>query len=463
MFKLIGTAIVFVILAGCSKSPQDVVSDATKALGAENLKSVEYSATGFAYSLGQSPHPNAPWPKFNVKSYTRAINFEAPASRQTLVRTQFENPPHGGGNQPIFGENTQTTIVNGASPWAAQSDIWVTPHGFLRGAAANNASLVSETVDGKQYRVLSFTAQNKYKVNGYVNDQNLIDKVDTWVDNPVLGDMAVEVVYSDYKDFGGLKFPGKIVQIQGGYPVFELTVVDAKANTEPKIDAPAPAPVIAQSEKAADGVYYITGGTHHSVAVEFSDHIVVIEGPQSEERSNAVIAEVKKLYPAKPIKYMINTHHHFDHSGGIRPFVAEGAIIVTHEMNKPYYEKTFGMPRTLAPDKMAQAGKTATIETMTDKKVLTDGKRTMELHLIQGNGHNDGIIMAYLPKEKILVEADVFTPPATPTTPRPNPPSPFATNLVDNLQRLKLDYQTILPIHGRKSNRAELMKWIGRT
>jgi glyoxylase-like metal-dependent hydrolase (beta-lactamase superfamily II) len=160
---------------------------------------------------------------------------------------------------------------------------------------------------------------------------------------------------------------------------------------------------------------------------------------------------------------MVNTHQHFDHSGGIRPFVAEGAIIVTHEMNKPYYEKTFAMPRTLAPDRMAQSGKTAMFETMTDKKVLTDGKRSMELYLIQGNGHNDGIVMAYLPKEKILVEADVFTPPADPKTPGPKPPSPYATNLVDNLQRLKLDYQTILPIHGRRSSRAELMKWIGKS
>jgi glyoxylase-like metal-dependent hydrolase (beta-lactamase superfamily II) len=112
---------------------------------------------------------------------------------------------------------------------------------------------------------------------------------------------------------------------------------------------------------------------------------------------------------------------------------------------------------------MAQSGKTATFETMTDKKVMTDGKRTMELHLIKGNGHNDGIIMAYLPKEKILVEADVFTPPASPTTPRPSPPSPFATNLADNLERLKLDYNTILPIHGQKSSRAEFTKWIGKS
>jgi glyoxylase-like metal-dependent hydrolase (beta-lactamase superfamily II) len=463
MYKLLLTASAFVLLLGCSKTPQDVVSDVSKALGADNLKTVEYNASGFAYSLGQAPNPNAPWPKFNAKSYARAINFETPASRQVLVRTQFENPPHGGGNQPIFGENSQTILVNGSSPWNAQVDIWITPWGFVKGAKANNATLADQTVDGKNYKVLTFMAQGKYKVNGYVNGDNLLDKVETWIDNPVLGDMPVITTYSDYKDFGGVKFPGKIVQTQGDYPVLDVSVTDGKANGDVKIDNPPPAEVVVKSEKAADGVYYITGQTHHSVAVEFKDHIVVIEGPQTEERSVAVIAETKKLIPNKPIKYLVNTHQHFDHSGGIRPFVAEGSIIVTHEMNKPYYEKTFAMPRTLAPDKMSQSGKTAMFETMTDKKTLTDGSRTMDLYLIQGNGHNDGIIMAYLPKEKILVEADVFTPPATATTPRPNPPSPFATNLAENLDKLKLDYRTILPIHGRKSDRAEFMKWIGRT
>jgi glyoxylase-like metal-dependent hydrolase (beta-lactamase superfamily II) len=463
MFKPFVAALSFVALVACSKSPQDVLSDANKALGAENLKSVEYTATGFSYVFGQAPNPDAPWPKFNAKSYTRTINFETPASKQTLVRTQFENPPHGGGNQPIAGEATQTVVVTGASPWASQAEIWITPYGFLKGAAANNATLASQTVDGKQYKVLSYMTQEKYKVNGYINDENLIDKVETWVDNPVLGDTLVEVAYSDYKDFGGLKFPTKIVQKQGGHPVYDLTVTDAKPNVEAQIEAPAPAgsPTVTKTEKVADGVYFITGGSHNSVAIEFTDHIAVIEGPLSEERSLAVIAETKKLIPNKPIKYLINTHHHFDHSGGIRPFVAEGATIVTHEMNKPYYEKTFAMARTLAPDQMSSSGKTAMFETMTDKKVMTDGKRTLELYLIEGNGHNDGIIMGYLPKEKVLVEADVFTPPADPKTAGPNPPSVYTTNLVDNLQRLKLDYQTILPLHGRKTNRAELMKWVG--
>ena len=91
-----------------------------------------------------------------------------------------------------------------------------------------------------------------------------------------------------------------------------------------------PPPVRVTTEKLADGIWYLTGGSHHSVLVEFADHVALIEAPQNEERSTAVIAEVKKLTPTKPIRYLVNTHHHFDHSGGLRTYVAEGATIVTH-------------------------------------------------------------------------------------------------------------------------------------
>jgi glyoxylase-like metal-dependent hydrolase (beta-lactamase superfamily II) len=288
----------------------------------------------------------------------------------------------------------------------------------------------------------------------------MVEKVETWVDNPVLGDMLVEASYTDYKDFSGVKFPAKIVQRQGGFPVFDLTITDVKPNAAANIDAPPPAPpVTVQTEKIADGVWYLTGGSHHSVVVEFADHIAVVEGPQTEERASAVIAEAKKLVPSKPIRYVVNTHHHWDHSGGLRAFVAEGATIVTHELNKPYYEKNFALPHSLNPDRLEQNKTAAKFETMTDKKVLTDGKRTMELHHIQGNGHNDGIILAYLPAERIVVEADVFTPPADAKAAPPNPRSPYTVNLAENLDRLKLNYQTILPLHGRVTNRTELARF----
>jgi len=216
-----------------------------------------------------------------------------------------------------------------------------------------------------------------------------------------------------------------------------------------------------QTDKLADGVRYLTGGTHHSALVEMADHLVVIDGPQDDARSTALIAEVKKIVPDKPIKFVVNTHHHFDHAGGLGAFVAEGATIITHDVNKAFLEQSLAAPRTVKPDKLAQSGKKATVEGMQDKRVLSDGTRTVELYLIQGNVHHDGIIMAYLPKEKILVEADVYIP-AAPNAALPTQPNPNSVALYDNIERLKLTVDQILPMHGRKVPLAELQKSIGK-
>ena len=110
------------------------------------------------------------------------------------------------------------------------------------------------------------------------------------------------------------------------------------------------------SQKLADGVYLILPA-YAALAVEFKDYIVVVEGPQSEERGNAIIGEAKRVIPNKSIKYVVNTHNHFDHSSGLRAFIAEGATIITYEGNKGYYEKIFAQPHTLNPDRQSELKK----------------------------------------------------------------------------------------------------------
>jgi len=447
-----------------------VIAGASKAIGVDTLKSVQYSATGFDFALGQAPNPSSPWPKFANKSYTRSINFETPASKVDRVRVQGENPPRGGGQQPIVGEQTQSqTIVMGPStPWPQQLEILMLPHAFLKAAASRNPTLETKTVAGKRYSVVSFVGDNKAKVSGYVNAQNQVERVETLIDNPFLGDMPFEATYTDYKDVGGAQFPMHIVQKQGGYPVFDLTVTDVKANVPVTIQAaaaaaPPPAPA-AESEKLGDGVYLITGG-YAVIAIDFKDHIAIVESGQTEARALAVIAEAKRLIPNKPIKYLINTHSHIDHSSGLRGFVAEGSTILTHQVNKAYLEKTLSVPHTLNPDKAQAAGKKPIVEGMGDKRVLTDGTHVVELYHLQNFGHHDGMIVAYFPKEKVLLEADAYNPQAANATP-PSPASPYTLSLIDNIARLKLDVQRIVPVHypadSRKITMEELTKWAGR-
>jgi glyoxylase-like metal-dependent hydrolase (beta-lactamase superfamily II) len=480
MNKHVLTVVALVALGGWTASAQDakpVIAAASKAIGVDTLKTVEYSATGLDFALGQAPNPSSPWPKFINKSYTRAIDFEKLASRVDRVRVQGENPPHGGGQQPIVGEQpvSQTIIVGATTPWPQQLEILMMPHGFLRAAATKNATAEAKTVAGKKYTVVSFVGDNKARVNGYINARNLVERVETRIDNPFLGDMPFEAIYSNYQDTGGAMFPRHIVQKQGGYPIFDLTLGEVKANTAVNIQPPqgrggagAPAAVAAAppatSEKLGDGVYLITGG-YVALAIDFADHITIVESGQSEARGQAILAEAKRLIPNKPVKYVVNTHSHIDHSSGLRAAVAEGATILTYQLNKAYLEKTLSIPHTLTPDKAQETGKKPIVEAVGEKKVLTDGTHVVDLYHMQGFGHHDGMLLVYLPKEKVLLEADGYNPqPANAVA--PTPPSPYTVSLLDNIRRLKLDVQRIVPVHYPADNRmvtmAELMKWVGR-
>ncbi len=474
-------AVALLSFEASGQEAKTILEDVAETLGATNLKSIQYSSSGFEFRLGQSPSPGAPWPRsrYDVKSYSIVIDYDTVSRRREKVVTT------------PGGERRGVSVVSGPYAWdiprvgdlwltsfAADErrlQIWVTPHGLIKAAMENNASVESQTLDGKKVRKVSFTVHGKFKVIGIINDQNLVEKVDTWIGDTenlfgVLGDMLVETNYSNYKNFNGVKFPTRIVQEYGGFPILDITVTDVQPNAPADIKVPQsvrdgtarlPVRVDAQAQQIAEGVWYLTGTPWHSVAVEFNDHVVVVEAPFTEERSIAVIAEVRKIIPGKPIKYIVNTHHHFDHSGGIRTYAAEGATIITHEINKRFYERIFAAPRTLNPDNLARSKKKATFEAFTDKYALTDGIRTMELYHIEGSPHAAGLIMAYLPKEKLLIEADVYTP-LPPSASPPSTPNPASVNLYQNIQRLELDVKQIAPIHGRVVPMADLLEAIGQ-
>jgi glyoxylase-like metal-dependent hydrolase (beta-lactamase superfamily II) len=196
--------------------------------------------------------------------------------------------------------------------------------------------------------------------------------------------------------------------------------------------------------------------------VEFNDYIAVVEAPLNEERSMAVIAEAKKLAGNKPIRYVLTTHHHFDHTGGLRTYVAEGATVVTHQSNVPYFEKAMTAPATLMPDMQAKNPRTPMFQGVSDKQVITDGKQTIEVYATGGDTHTNEYTLVYLPGPRILVEGDAYSP-GPPDAPPPATPQPNAVRLYDDIQKLKLNVATIAPIHGRGAvPLAELRKFIGR-
>ncbi len=466
-------AAVCVLLSPLAATAQDTSIDSVaKAMRATGVKSIQYSGSGVNFQVGQNYSPDLAWPRFVVKSYTRVASYETPALRDDLVRLQGEDPPRGGG-QPVRGEQRQTFVMSGDFAWNVVGDVvnptpialidrqlqlWTTPHGVVKAAIANKATL--------QGRVISFVVPGKFRVKATVDGQNLVEKIDAVAPHAVLGDVPVEIRYSDYKDFGGVKFPPKIKQTIGAYPALELTVSDVQPNAA--VDASVPEPIRqtptpyarVTTQMVADGVWFLSGGSHNSALIEMKDHVILVESPLNDERAAAVLAEVRTLVPNKPIKYVVATHHHFDHSGGLRAIAAEDVTVIAHDVNKAFLEKALAAPASVSPDRLAKSGKKGTVEGMRDKRVLTDGTRTVELLHIAGNTHHSGLIMAYLPKEKVLVEADAYTPLA-PNAPAPPAVNPFSVNLAENIKRLNLAVDQVLPLHGRIVPIAELHKAIG--
>jgi glyoxylase-like metal-dependent hydrolase (beta-lactamase superfamily II) len=478
-----------------AQDAKTVLANASKAMGADGVTSLTYYGSGANYNLGQSNNAQGPWPRVNLNDYRRSIDLNQPASRASAVT--WTAPPQGTpAAQGAF--NQMITPANQA--WAQQLEIWITPWGFLKGAAANSATSRTLAVGGRRVHVVTWNAPTKspsglpYKLVGYVNaTTNLVERVETWLENPLFGDMHVEASYTDWREGpNGFRFPSSIVQRRAGQPTFDAQILGAEpnpANLAELMTPPPPAqggraggpggggapggapaggappqPPAASSEKLADGVYRITGG-YVALAVEFKDHVVLFEpGPQNEARAVAIIAETKKVIPNKPIRYGVPSHHHLDHTSGLAAVVAEGITIVTHENNKAYFERALTTPRTLAPDTLSKSGKKPVIETMRDKRVFTDGARTLEIHEVKGLPHADGLVIAYLPKERIIAYADMFNMPA-PNAPAA-PPTSGHVAMVQNLERLKLDYDTVVSVHApnpdRPIKKADLVGPLGK-
>ena len=469
---------VLLLLSPLAASAQDnraALDPIAKAMGAGSVKSIQYSGNGVNFQVGQNYSPDLPWPRFVVKSFTRTVSYETASIRDEMVRTVGETPQRGGGggglapgaeqrlNFSARGDFAWNTVGETVTPVPVtlgdrQLQLWTTPHGVIKMAMASNA-----TVQGNTF---SFTSPGRFRVRATVNNQNLVEKIDAVVPNAVLGDMPVEIQYADYKDFGGVKFPMKIKQTIGGHPALDLTVTDVQPNAavniaipDPILQTPAPYAKVT-SQAVADGVWFVSGGSHNSVLIEMKDHLILVESPINDDRAVAVLGEVKKLSP-KPLKYVIASHHHFDHSGGLRAVSADGATIIAHDANKAFLERMLAAPATLSPDRLAKAGKKGAVESTGAKRTLTDGSRTVDIHQIADNVHHSGIVLVHLPKEKLLVEADVYTPPAA-NAPAPTTVNPTWVSLADNVSRLNLAVDQILPLHGRIVPYADLTKAIGR-
>ena len=475
--RTLTAAALFVALSWTTAAAQNasaVIAAASKAMGVDNLNSITYSGTARNGAFGQSKsigNPMGPVNVTQITQYTRTINFGSPSAPTALVSraTGPTQPPTVPGTPPpmpgVFNQNI--TGQQRDTNWNQALNIFTTPWGFLKGAATG-ADVSQRSQSGQN--VVSYSPPNvkspsgqPYRVTGYINNQNVVTKVETQVDHAVVGDLPVEFEYSNYQSMNGVQVPARIVQRQAGMATFEANITAATPNPQnlaelltvppapgrgagpggPAPGAPPAAPPAgAPVEKLGDGAFKI-GGNYASLAVDMGDHVLVVESGQSDARGLAVMAAAKQAIPGKPVRFVVNSHPHFDHASGLAAAVAEGATILTHRNNEEVLERLLSGPRTLIGDSLSKVStrRKDVVQAVGDRDVRkgTNGK-VVELHHIP-NEHSDGMVAVYLPAEKVLWTADI-------TAVNPNPGQlGVVKSLVQTLDRLKLDYNTFIPAH----------------
>ncbi|HSF16943.1 MAG TPA: MBL fold metallo-hydrolase [Vicinamibacteria bacterium] len=494
--------------------PAPVLRAAAEAIGADRLRCVTISGTGYAGKVGQQ-RLNAyevDWPRGEpLTGYTRTMNWEAGNMKEVFDREPGHNPAswkyglgfRGGTplqrnrRQLFFVDRTYGWHLDGpeSEPVAAppedaarwQLDLWLNPHGFLRAAQMPGANPRAvwrwelgemgrdgATTTPEKVTVVSITVLGKYRVDATINQESLLQRIHTWIPDPVLGDMNYEHEFGNesYVDVGdGIRFPTgwhhhegwddnyQAQSINAGHNAFGGTFADIRPNEcgEPVIVPEsvkrADFSVRVETVELADGVWLLGGTSHNSVAVEFRDYLAVVEAPIDEARNLAVIEEAMRLVPDKPIRFLVNTHQHHDHIGGLRTYMHIGATIITHWKNFDFYTRDVlnYAPRTLQPDMVSlwpptELAEGYQYETVRENYWLNDGTRSMHISYVQPLDHVEGMLLAYLPAEKILIEADLYDAPGG--GPALTTPTAASRSLLRHVERLGLTVETIAPIHG---------------
>jgi glyoxylase-like metal-dependent hydrolase (beta-lactamase superfamily II) len=332
------------------------------------------------------------------------------------------------------------------------------PVGFLQAAYAPGTRVSDEAAGANTRRIRIDIGGRTYAMTVDTRT-SLPTRVETRMDQPMLGDVSQVLETSDYRESSGLRLPMRLVQrfedlftlsdvrlsaTRINADVGDLAATDSVRSIVQQGAPPAPTVVV---DSIAPGVWSIAGQSHHTIAIEQANGLVLIEAPQNDARTLAAIATARELRPGTPIAALVNTHHHFDHSGGIRAAVSQDVPIITHSANREFYERVVvPRPHTIARDALAQNPKAPRITGVGDQHVLRDTRRPVELYHVV-TPHSGSMLVAYLPAEKILIQADLYNPPNPNATTAPV--FPFVKALVDDVQRRGLQVERVVGIHGR--------------
>jgi hypothetical protein len=455
-----------VVASACSSPPPErqLINDAAAALGGADrirtLKSISVQGEGDAPNVGQNRMPDSELPNWKVTAYTRTTDLandrtDMAQTRQAafqfagaLVQRQHQGqdgdvainfPPNG---PPVRGTDAQARD--------RRRETLQHPVAAVRAALADTSQISNLRQEGDTDVVDVRTAKGDVFQLSVSRATKLPARVAMLDSHPNLGDVVIATAISDYEDVSGVKMPRRLTTTIDKYPQFDLRVaksavdVDVSALVAPdavkSAAAATPPQQVVTVEPVAKGIWRLAGsGNHRSIVFEFADHLLLFEVPLNETRSKAVIDEARTL-SSKPLTHAVVSHHHFDHSGGLRVAVAEGLTIVTHKANEAFFKDLVARPWTVQPDALAKAPKPLNLQLVDDTLTLKDAAMELQLYHLLDNQREGTNLFGYVPNGRLLIQADLYDN----TWDR----HLWGQNVLDNIARRKLTVDRDVPVHG---------------
>ena len=478
---LLASAVLLVPGLRAQSTEQQIVADAAGAMGGRErilaVKTLVVQGGGHDLNVGQSlryDELGLQSDVWQIRDYKRMYDLANVRARFEVVRaSQYPYYQGIGADRVVQGldgdvafnvaTNGNATRVFGGQANARRVEYLRHPLTLVRAAIDPSAKLANGRTQGAD-RLVDVTTGGVTLTLGINSATKLPSRIVQIIDSATMGDTAVELQFSEYQLIGGIQLPARMTTRTDRWPSADVRLLSqnidgdvgnlaAPANVRSATPPAPPTPPTTTAREIAKGLWYVEGTTHKSLLAEFSDHMLLIEAP-NDERVRAVLAKAKELRPNKPVTTLILTHHHSDHTSGVRAAVSEGVTtLVAHRSIHAFLQEILRRPHTIVPDALAKKpqAKPVNIVDVDDQLVLKDSAMTVNLYYVLDLPHASTMLMVYFPTGRILTDADLYFPDdrRTLTADEPGGHAAFTQNLLSNITYRRLQVDAMMPIHGR--------------